>query len=83
MSAKYFSTSATLLVSPPKSIRAAPNEKNPSGILYKPEPIPAKTDSIVLISFSSSGEMVVAFDLPASISSKVAIILLNCKIYRL
>ena len=44
MLAKYSSTSAALLVSAPKSIKVAPNEKIPSGILNKPEPIPAIID---------------------------------------
>ena len=42
--AKYSSTSAALLVSAPKSISVAPKENKPSGILNKPEPIPAIID---------------------------------------
>ena len=52
--AKYSSTSAALFVSAPRSISVAPRDTKPSGILKRPEPIPAKTDCIVLISFSSS-----------------------------
>ena len=46
------STFAAVLVSAPRSIKFAPKETNPSGILNKPEPIPAKKDPIVLTSTS-------------------------------
>ena len=42
--AKNSSTSAALLVSAPRSIKVAPRDAIPSGILNKPEPIPAMID---------------------------------------
>ena len=59
---KNSSTDAAVLVSAPKSINDAPNENIPSGILNKPDPIPAKVDLIAPI-FDSS------FVAPACISS--------------
>ena len=44
--AKNSSTDAAVFVSAPKSINDAPNENIPSGILNKPEPIPANVDLI-------------------------------------
>ena len=52
--AKNFSTSAALLVSAPRSISVAPSDTKPSGILNKPEPKPASTETIVLVSLSCS-----------------------------
>jgi hypothetical protein len=42
--AKNSSTLATLLVSAPKSNNVAPSETKPSGILNRPDPIPAKAE---------------------------------------
>ena len=46
--AKNSSTFAAVLVSAPRSIKFAPKETKPSGILNKPEPIPAKKDPKLL-----------------------------------
>ena len=71
--AKNSSTSAALFVSAPISIKVAPNETKPSGILNKPEPIPAKADTNALgLLFSSAGED----STPFAMSAKVAIIYL-------
>ena len=68
--AKNSSTSAALSVSAPISINVAPSETKPSGILNKPEPIPAKADTNALgLLFSSAGED----STPFAISAKVAI----------
>ena len=54
--ANHRSTSAALLVSAPRSIKVAPNETKPSGILIKPEARPAKIDCTLPTSlFSSPG----------------------------
>ena len=42
--AKNSSTLATLLVSAPKSNNVAPSETKPSGILNRPDPIPASAE---------------------------------------
>mgnify|MGYP003644744239 CR=1 FL=1 len=44
ISAKNFSTFSAVFESVPKSIKLAPIETKPSGILNKPEPIPAKKE---------------------------------------
>jgi len=68
--AKNSSTSAALFVSAPRSIRVAPRETKPSGILNRPEPIPANADTNALgLLFSSAGED----STPFAISAKVAI----------
>jgi len=46
--AKNFSTFSAVFVSAPKSIKFAPIENKPSGILKKPEPIPAKKEPKLL-----------------------------------
>ena len=53
-SSNHFSTSAALLVSAPRSMSSAPRETIPLGIAIKPDPIPARIDSITLILLSSS-----------------------------
>ena len=49
-SSKYFSTSAALLVSAPRSMRLAPSDAKPFGIAIRPEPTPASIDCNTLIS---------------------------------
>ena len=48
ISAKNVSTFSAVFVSAPKSIKLAPIETKPSGILNKPEPIPAKKEPRLL-----------------------------------
>ena len=55
-SSNHLSTSAALLVSAPRSMSVAPKEKTPLGMDIKPDPMPAKIDSITLILLSSSSE---------------------------
>ena len=58
ISAKNFSTLSADLVPNPKSIKLAPNDANPSGILNTPEARPDKTDLVVLILLLSSAGIV-------------------------
>ena len=59
--AKNSSTFAAVLVSAPRSIKFAPKETNPSGILNKPEPIPAKKDPNTTYTYLFSKELSCVF----------------------
>ena len=74
--AKNSSTSAALSVPAPKSIRVAPNETKPSGILKRPEPIPANADTKALGLLFSSASVLMLFSFSFKRSPKVAIIYL-------
>jgi len=67
MSAKNFSTFSAVLVSAPKSIKLAPIETKPSGILNKPEPIPAKKEPRLLTPTSLPKSLAVSFLVSSSI----------------
>ncbi len=58
-SSNHLSTSAALLVPAPRSMSVAPREKTPLGIDIKPDPMPAKIDSITLTLLSSSADVMV------------------------
>ena len=80
--AKNSSTSAALFVSPPKSINVAPSDTKPSGILKRPEPIPASADTNAFGLLFSSASVVVLFVFSFKSSPKVAIAyLLYLKIF--
>ena len=61
MSAKNFSTFSAVFVSAPRSIKLAPIETNHSGILNKPEPIPAKKEPKLLTPTSLPNNLAVSF----------------------
>ena len=56
ISSNHCSTFAALLVPAPRSMRLAPKDITPSGILIRPEAIPDKTDSKVPTLFSGSSK---------------------------
>ena len=69
--AKNFSTFSAVFVSAPKSIKFAPIETKPSGILNKPEPIPAKKDPKLLTPTSLPNSLAVSFSVSASFVPQV------------